>query len=92
MCLWRSMRNTSPVTGSSLLIAADIHGLAGRMGELRALLEELAAASREEPQCLDFRVLASAEPAEFVLLSSWSEEAALASTTRHRTTATTDAR
>jgi quinol monooxygenase YgiN len=71
------MRNTSPVPGSNLLIVADIHGLVGRVVELRALLDELATASREEPQCLDFRVLASAEAGEFVLLSSWSEEAAL---------------
>jgi quinol monooxygenase YgiN len=67
----------SPVSGSTLLLVADIHGLAGRAGELRALLDELAAASRLEAECLGFRVLADAEPGEFVLLSRWSGESAL---------------
>jgi quinol monooxygenase YgiN len=65
------------MSSSTLLVEADLHGLASRAGELRALLDELAAASRLESECLDFRVLADAEPGELVLLSSWREEAAL---------------
>ena len=59
------------------LIVAEIHGVAARLGELRALLAALAAGSREEPGCLSFRVLAADEPAEIVLLSHWRDEAAL---------------
>jgi len=71
------MRNTLPMSNSSLLVVADVHGLAGRAGELRALLDKLAAASCLESECLDFRVLDGTEPGELVLLSSWSGEAAL---------------
>lgn len=67
------------MSGSSVLVVADLHGLASRAGELRALLEELVSSSRLESRCLDFRVLAAEEPGEFVLLSRWSEEAALGS-------------
>jgi quinol monooxygenase YgiN len=59
------------------LLLAEIHGLAGRQAELTALLEELAAASRQEPACEWFRVLRPSEPGEFVLLSMWTGEAAL---------------
>jgi len=65
------------MSDSQLLIVADVHGLAGRARELHGLLEELAAPSRQEPGCLDFRVLATGDPGELVLLSSWREEAAL---------------
>jgi quinol monooxygenase YgiN len=71
------MRNTLPVSSSSVLVVADVHGLASRGGELRVLLDGLASSSRSESLCLDFRVLAVEEPGEFVLLSHWSEEAAL---------------
>lgn len=59
------------------LIVAELHGLAGRQPELRALLDELAAGSREEQGCVSFRVLGAEEPGEFVLLSQWSDEDAL---------------
>jgi quinol monooxygenase YgiN len=45
--------------------------------QLRALLHELDDASRAEPQCVGFRVLAAEEPGEFVLLGSWSTETAM---------------
>jgi quinol monooxygenase YgiN len=65
------------MTDPDLIVVADIHGRAGLATELRALLTELAARSREEAQCRGFRVLASDEPGELVLLSSWDDKAAL---------------
>ena len=61
----------------SVLLVAEMHGRAALEPELRALLRELADASRAEPQCTDFRVLAAEESGEFVLLGSWSTETAL---------------
>jgi quinol monooxygenase YgiN len=62
----------------SVLLVAEMHGRTALVEpELRALLYELADASRAEPQCTDFRVLAAEEPGEFVLLCSWSTETAL---------------
>ena len=60
-----------------LLLVAELHGLAGREGELRALLADLAGSARAEPGCLGFRVLAADEPGEVVLLAAWRDEAAL---------------
>jgi quinol monooxygenase YgiN len=59
------------------LLLAEIHGLAGRQAELARLLEELAAASRQEPACEWFRVLRPNDPGEFVLLSMWKGDNAL---------------
>lgn len=59
------------------LLLAEIHGLTGRQAELTALLEELAAASRQEPACEWFRVLHPSEPGEFVVLSMWAGDTAL---------------
>jgi quinol monooxygenase YgiN len=59
------------------LLLAEIHGLAGRQAELMALLEELAAASRQEKACEWFRVLRPSDPGEFVLLSMWTGDTAL---------------
>jgi quinol monooxygenase YgiN len=62
----------------SVLLVAEMHGRAALVEpELRALLSELADASRAEPQCTDFRVLAAEEPGEFVLLGAWSSETAM---------------
>lgn len=60
-----------------LLVVADMHGLAGRAGELRGALDELAAGSRGEPGCRSFRVFAADEPGELLVLSAWTDEAAL---------------
>jgi quinol monooxygenase YgiN len=60
-----------------LLMVADIHGLAGRDGELRALLDGLAVGAHGEDGCLSFRVLAGAEPGAHVLLAAYRDEAAL---------------
>ncbi len=59
------------------MLLAEIHGLAGRQAELAALLEELAAASRQEPACEWFRVLRPSDPGEFVLLSMWKSDTGL---------------
>ena len=56
---------------------AELHGLTGRMAELRALLSDLATESRREPGCESFRVLDAEEPADLVLLSVWSGDEAL---------------
>lgn len=59
------------------LLVAELHGLAGRQADLRALLDELADGAHDEPGCVSFRVLAAEEPGEFVLLSGWTDERAL---------------
>jgi quinol monooxygenase YgiN len=62
----------------SVLLVAEMHGRTALVEpQLRALLHELADASRAEPQCVGFRVLAAEEPGEFVLLGSWSTETAM---------------
>jgi len=61
----------------SVLLVAEVHGRTALELQLRALLRELADASHAEPQCVDFRVLAAAEPGEFVLLGSWNSETAM---------------
>jgi quinol monooxygenase YgiN len=60
-----------------IVLVADVHGRVALTTELRALLAELADASRTEPECVDFRVLAGDDPGEFVLLSVWRDEAGL---------------
>lgn len=60
-------------------MVAEIHGLAGRQGELLGLLAELADAARRQAGCVGYRVLTDGEPGELVLLASWRDEAALRS-------------
>jgi quinol monooxygenase YgiN len=60
-----------------VILVADVHGLAGSVAELRALLAELADGARAEPECVGFRVLAAEDPGDFVLLASWTSESAL---------------
>jgi quinol monooxygenase YgiN len=66
------------MTAPTLILVAEVHGLAGRSGELRELLDALAEGSDAEPDCLSFRVFTRDEPGEFVILSEWANEAALA--------------
>ncbi|HEV3322052.1 MAG TPA: antibiotic biosynthesis monooxygenase [Solirubrobacteraceae bacterium] len=61
----------------SVLLVAQVHGRTALEPELHALLRELADASRAEPQCVGFRVLAAEESGEFVLLGSWNTETAM---------------
>jgi quinol monooxygenase YgiN len=60
-----------------LILVADVHGRAGLIAELRALLAELVDGALGEAGCLSFRVLAADDPGEFVLLASWTSENAL---------------
>jgi quinol monooxygenase YgiN len=60
-----------------LILVADMHGLVGSAAELHSLLSELADGARGEPGCISFRVLAAADPGDFVLLASWTSERAL---------------
>jgi len=62
---------------SSRLLIAHVHGLAGRRAELRALLDELATAARDEPGCLEFQVLERSDPGEMVLIAAWNGTEAL---------------
>jgi quinol monooxygenase YgiN len=62
---------------AQVVLVADVHGRAGLTTGLRDLLAELADASRAEPECIDFRVLAADDPGELVLLSVWCDETAL---------------
>jgi quinol monooxygenase YgiN len=65
------------MSDSLLLVVAELHGRGGLAGELRALLEDLAANSRQEADCADMRVLSAADAGEYVLLSSWRSETGL---------------
>jgi quinol monooxygenase YgiN len=61
----------------TVLMTADLHGLAGRAPELRALLTELADGTRSEPGCESFRFFDAEEPGDVFLLSGWADEQAL---------------
>jgi quinol monooxygenase YgiN len=63
----------------SLFIHAEIHGLAGRAGELRDLLDEHATRLRAAEGCLgaDAAVAIGADVGEFLLQVRWRDEAAL---------------
>ena len=63
---------------STQVVVARISGLAGRVDELRALLAERAAEVRAEPGCVDYEVAAVLdEPAEFLVVHTWSSADAL---------------
>src|SRR4051794_24480329 len=68
---------TASMPDPGVLLVAELHGLAGRESELRALLAELATSARGESGCVSFRVLASEDPGEVVLLAGWRDEPAL---------------
>ncbi|HEX4483119.1 MAG TPA: antibiotic biosynthesis monooxygenase [Solirubrobacteraceae bacterium] len=59
------------------LLVAELHGLAGSLPELEALLAELARGAAAEPGCAGFRVLRAEQPGELVVLSEWADEDAL---------------
>jgi quinol monooxygenase YgiN len=65
------------MTELGVILEAVLHGLAGRRAELDGLLAELAAASREEPGCVAFRVLGGEDPGDVTVLSYYTDEAAL---------------
>jgi quinol monooxygenase YgiN len=63
----------------SVLVQAEVHGLAGRAAELTEVLLEHAGAMRQADGCLLSRAAASldAEPGEYVLDTLWRDEAAM---------------
>jgi quinol monooxygenase YgiN len=61
----------------TVLMTADLHGLTGRLPELRAALADLAEGSRGEPGCESFRFFDAEEPGDVFLLSAWADERAL---------------
>jgi quinol monooxygenase YgiN len=63
----------------SLFIHAEIHGLAGRAGELRDLLAEHATRLRTAEGCLgaDAAAVIGADLGEFLLQVRWRDEAAM---------------
>jgi quinol monooxygenase YgiN len=60
-----------------VIMLADLHGLAGRLPELKALLTDLVAGSRTESGCESFRFFPSEDPGEVFLVSIWADQAAL---------------
>jgi quinol monooxygenase YgiN len=62
---------------AGVLLVAEVHGRGALATQLRALLDELAAASQTELECTEFCVLLADESGEFVSLGFWSSEAAL---------------
>jgi quinol monooxygenase YgiN len=65
------------VSNPAVLIVAEVHARAGLIEQLQTALDQLADGARSEPECLDYRVLMAEEPAEYLLLGSWSSEAGL---------------
>jgi quinol monooxygenase YgiN len=67
------------VTAMTVLIRAELHGLAGRQSELRAVLQEHAAHLAGAADSLGAAAYEplGAEPGEFVLDAWWRDEAAL---------------
>src|SRR3954470_18761758 len=66
------------MSDTSVLLIAQMHGLVGREGELRALLEDLAASARRDTGCLSYHVAAAlGEPGELLVVAQWRDEAAL---------------
>jgi quinol monooxygenase YgiN len=63
---------------STQVVVARISGLAGRVDELRALLAERAAEVRAEPGCVGSEAgEVLGEPAEFLVVQTWSSEDAM---------------
>jgi hypothetical protein len=78
---------------STQVVVARISGLAGRAGELRALLAERAAEVRAEPGCIGSEVGAVLdEPAEFLVIQTWRRPRRCARTTAATPMGTTSSR
>jgi quinol monooxygenase YgiN len=65
------------VSDPGILLVAELHARAGLVEQLQGALAELADGARTEPECVNYRVLAAAEPAEYVLMGAWRSEAGL---------------
>lgn len=63
---------------STQVVVARMYGLAGRAAELRRLLADRAAESREEPGCAGYEVAELVtEPAAFLVVQTWTSADAL---------------
>ena len=62
-----------------IVAVTEIHGIAGRRDELRALMRDTQARVALEPGCRQYRFAASVEdPDEYVHVQEWASEAAFA--------------
>jgi quinol monooxygenase YgiN len=59
------------------ILVAELHGLAGRAGELHSLVAALRDGAIGEPGCVSFRVYEGAPAGELLILSEWTDDAAL---------------
>lgn len=67
------------MAGKAVYVVARWRAKAGEDERVAELLPEIAAASRAEPGCLEYRaVRATDDPREFVLFEGYADEAALA--------------
>jgi quinol monooxygenase YgiN len=62
---------------AGVILIGEMHGLVGRHAELEQLLAELAARTREDPDCLGYHVASLQEPGEYLVVATWRHEAAL---------------
>ena len=59
------------------IVVAELHGLAGRAGELHSLVTALRDGAVGEPGCVSFRAYAGEQAGELLILSEWVDDAAL---------------
>ena len=65
------------MSDAGVILIGEMHALVGRHSELEQLLAELAATTREDPDCLGYRVASLQEPGEYLIVATWRHEAAL---------------
>ena len=59
------------------IVVAELHGLAGRAGELQSLVAALRDGAAGEPGCVSFRVYSGEQAGDLLILSEWVDDAAL---------------
>ena len=65
------------MSDAGVILIGEMHGLVGRHSELEQLLAELAASTRQDPNCLGYHVASLDEPGEYLVVATWRHEAAL---------------
>ena len=66
------------MANANLKVVLKINARPDKLAEVRALLIDLAAASRKEVGCTDYQVLQNgADPCEFVAIEEWTGSASL---------------
>jgi quinol monooxygenase YgiN len=65
------------MSDAGVILIGELHGLVGRHSELERLVAELAASTREDPDCLGYRVGSLQEPGEYLIVVTWRTEAAM---------------